>query len=308
MEVTGHYYTVYFTSLAVGFNETIAYRHAVLAQMPDEVGWMDAANVHKRQCFNRRERDLNNIDTVISPDLRSDTEYVLHALPDKLSGSRSAFFQQAATRYLLRKESPLSLEFGLLLHRLGDTYAHAVMGNESVMYAVSSSGSSTECMRWDSLGHARHGHAPDYPFLRLEQFDKYITDLYTILNEKARQREFASYTRKVSPRSQEEVRRIFKKLLTDELELIRSSMWARVSKDRVQAFFIQKIREQSVSYLGVTMKPYAPERIEKQSLPEFLLEVKELNGMDISERSITDAVGFIRHDLNKMAEQQMFRK
>ena len=47
MEEAGHYYTVYYTSLAVGFREDVAYTQAVLAQMPDEISWLDAASLHK---------------------------------------------------------------------------------------------------------------------------------------------------------------------------------------------------------------------------------------------------------------------
>ena len=34
MEESGHYYTVYITSLAVGFSEPLAYQHATITHRP----------------------------------------------------------------------------------------------------------------------------------------------------------------------------------------------------------------------------------------------------------------------------------
>lgn len=306
MEESGHYYTVYFTSLAVGFNEKIAYRHAVLAQMPDEVGWLDAAHMHMYECSNFFEEvDLAGKKRSVNSGWRSDVESAIHSLPDKVKGNSSSYYQQVRTKKLLSAEDPISLTFGLLLHRLGDTYAHSVMGDESRMYTVSSSGSFSDCFRYsDSIGHARHFHDPDYPFLRTDLFDKYITELYSILSDKARQPGSASYVRKSRPLLLEELKNLFSKILTEERGLVRSSIRAGFPKETTQIFFIQKIREQAIKQLGITMKKYAPERKGNQTLSQFLSEHdEELSDLKINEQKIIEAVNSIKKGMEASAKE-----
>jgi len=301
MEESGHYYTVYFTSLAVGFKEEIAYRHAVLAQLPDEVGWLDAANMHINQCSRSKEYDLNGNKRRVDYRWRYDIEYAIHSLPDKINGNSSSSFQRSATQKMLSEEDPLSLKFGLLLHRLGDTFAHSMISNETKMYTVSATGDYTQCIPLDSLGHARDGHDPDFPFLRPTLYDKYLTELYNVLNQKARQPRYADYVRKTRPLLLEEIRIIFKKILTDEHGIVSASMRAGLIKPTTQIFFIQQIREHAIRNLGITMKPYAPERIEKQTLTQFLSEHHELDSLAINEQKMNEAVTSIKKDLgNKL--------
>src|SRR5260221_11333523 len=90
MEESGHYYTVYFTSLSVGFAEDVAYQQAVMAQMPDEVGWLDAANLHTDECLGFKEFDLNSNKLKVPNEWRYLVEYALHSLPDKRTANTSS--------------------------------------------------------------------------------------------------------------------------------------------------------------------------------------------------------------------------
>ena len=48
MEASGHYYTVYFVSLAVGFDDDVAREFAFYAQLPDQLDKLDAADLEKK--------------------------------------------------------------------------------------------------------------------------------------------------------------------------------------------------------------------------------------------------------------------
>lgn len=312
MEESGHYYTVYFTSLSVGFDPAIAYRHAVLAQMPDQVNWLDAAHMHILQCRSGSEVNLSGREQAVDRRWRYSIEYGLHSLPDWNGGHTSSEFQRTATRNMLNAEDPASLKFGLLLHRLGDTYAHSIMGNEKEMYTVTRSGRVEACFSPYNIGHARHMHDPDYPFLRTGLFDQYLTDLYTVLNNKARDRANAHLVRRSPVLSLDQIKAVFKRILTDPhgrvqetLQLMEQTMQANQGgvtptgpyMDRAQIHLIQAIREASVKYLGIAMESYQPERSTGRTLPQFLREHRELAPLQIDETKINDAVRGIQRTL-----------
>ncbi len=292
MEESGHYYTVYFTSLAVGFAEDVAYQHALLAQMPDEVGWLDAANMHINQCVGWNEFDLNSSKVEVPNHWRYVIEFGLHSLPDKKQDNTSSQKQRTLTADLLLKENPLSLEFGLLLHRLGDTFAHSIMGNEIKLYTVAAGG--PECFTNDSLGHKRDSHRPDYPFLRRDLFYDYLGTLYRVLSEKVNSPDAKLYKRRqLMTISAGDIELIFRQMLDDTHGLVRSSMRGGLTDETTSLFFMEKIREASKKYLGVTMKPYAPEKIEKQTLSQFLSDHPELRSLGINQKSLSGAVNDI---------------
>ena len=206
MEEGGHYYTVYYTSLAVGFMEQVAYRHAVLSQMPDEVLWMDAAHMQTQQCrgyLGGKETDLNNVSRYVPADERYNVQYGLHSLPGRglNEATRSSAYQRQITSLELSKQSPISLKFGLLLHRLGDTYAHSKMSHEHTMYTVTQT---DKCFSADSykesFGHLFDMHDPDYPFLRQNLFFSYLQNLYQVLFDKLQEPISANYKKKINPR------------------------------------------------------------------------------------------------------------
>jgi hypothetical protein len=345
MEESGHYYTVYFTSLAVGFEKDIAKRQALLAQMPDEVGWTDAANMHINQCANRpaslaagafssvaggvfgglaggyaadryfQEYDLGGKLQRVPNEWRYTIEFALHSLKDKSGGSVSSQYQRDITRRLLLKNAPDSLTFGLLLHRLGDTYAHSTMANENIMYTTTSTDKFTECIPLladDSLGHRKDMHDPDYPHLRTELFDKYLRDLHSILEAKYNE----NVTRRNSPNKKKtltavELSGIFKDIFNNlkkthstrhttygrgGMMVVGDENAARPADDIVKDF-IAAIRKKCYESLGIEMDKYAPEKIEKQTLGEFLNDHRaELQG--VNRETLTQAIYAIYRGVN----------
>src|SRR5437867_4129532 len=105
MREPGHYYTAYFVSLAVGFDPPTALRHAVFAQMPDEVNALDATYQEESRLaapggmvsWTRFERDL--------------VQRGLHALTGGLSDT-----ERRVTRRAIRQTPSGTMEFGFLLH------------------------------------------------------------------------------------------------------------------------------------------------------------------------------------------------
>jgi len=158
----GHYYTVYFASLAAGFSPQVAQANAVFAQMPDEVNALDA--------FDQQVTSLSAPGGMVrwSESNRDLIQRGLHSL----TGGSSAT-ERAATSSALQKAEPGSMAFGFLLHRFGDTYAHSVRGNEGTVYET-------------GFGHGRHGHTPDQIHERPELYRTYVRNLFSALSERAR--------------------------------------------------------------------------------------------------------------------------
>ncbi|MBL7728212.1 MAG: hypothetical protein JNM68_11015 [Dinghuibacter sp.] len=321
MEEGGHYYTVYYTSLAVGFKEPVAYRHAVLSQMPDEVLWLDAAHMQTQQCkgtFGNRfislgkETDLDGVERYVPADERYRVQYGLHALPGRSlnENTRSSAYQRRITAQMLQRESPVSLKFGMLLHRLGDTYAHSRMDNDQTMYTVTetdkcfTSGHYTE-----SFGHLFHMHDPDYPFLRQNIFFSYLEHLYEVLLNKVRERGSAPYRRNVRPRPFHEVRgdfqimfmrltqRVQRKMKQDQEVFDEAAKYsgtyvaAREAGSETKAkWFIEEIRDGSLRVLKIPMRKYSPENEEGMSLQQFLGRHPELNDLNINSRNLNNAM------------------
>lgn len=157
----GHYYTVYFASLAAGFDPETAFRNAVFAQMPDEVNALDAVQQQISRfsapggmvSWTSAERDL--------------IQRGLHSLTGESSTT-----ERNVTRGALGEVTAGTMEFGFLLHRFGDAYAHSVRGDESRTYET-------------GLGHFRHGHTPDQIHLRRELYASYVQDLFGTLSQRA---------------------------------------------------------------------------------------------------------------------------
>lgn len=309
MEEGGHYYTVYYTSLAVGFNEDIAYRQALLSQMPDEVGWMDAANLHIAQCKFQSAANLNGVTQGIPPNWRYSVEYGLHSLPGKSlnANTRSSAYQRQHTTQALAKEDAASLEFGLLLHRLGDTYAHSKIGNPATMYTVSGADEFCVSNPLTSIGHGHRFHDPDYPFLRPSLFFSYVENLYTVLYNKLQEPSSRNYSSGVPARPYHQVandfKYVFAQLVTktqqayraanDAIPAIARGYGARppeIDKEQKARWLIDFIRSATIRNLKITMKPYRPENHEGLTLPQFLRQHPELSELNINANSIEQAV------------------
>ncbi|MFT4023905.1 MAG: hypothetical protein QM664_09010 [Flavihumibacter sp.] len=308
MEEGGHYYTVYVSSLAAGFAEDVAYRQAVLAQMPDEVSWLDAANLHIKACLSQRETDLLNHQRLVPLEWRYVIEYGLHSLPGRqlpATSHRSAYQRQYTSEALLQ-ESPVSLRFGLLLHRLGDTFAHSVMGRETNMYTVSESDKCLLTNYGNSFGHGHDGHSPDYPFLRKDLFFSYLEQLYNILSRKAQEPASRVYRRAGAPRPYHAVRAMFSEVfdrLARRVQLYdhQSRMFAiqaggvpspfsMVNNEKKATWLIEELRLASRREMNITLKPYSPEKDEGMTLQEFLRRHPELEKLQVNDQHISDTV------------------
>jgi RHS repeat-associated protein len=159
----GHFYTTYFVSLAAGFDRDTAFRNAVFAQMPDEINSLDAiqqqlgflgtllTGPHSIVKFQEGQRNL--------------MQRGLHSLT---GGSSEG--ERSVTRNALKQVTPGTMEFGFLLHRFGDTYAHSNFDDETKMYSTGS-------------GHLIHGHAPDQIHMRPDLYKAYVGDLFVTLSE-----------------------------------------------------------------------------------------------------------------------------
>jgi hypothetical protein len=292
MEESGHYYTIYFTSLAVGFKKNVAYKQAVFAQMPDEVGWLDAANLHTDYCLNSKETNLENRNVRVPNEWRFLVETAIHSLTGGSSDK-----QRFQTRDLLLKNRADSLEFGLLLHRLGDTYAHSIMGNENYLYKVEED---TVCFNPSDMGHFLHGHSPDYPYLRQKLFFTYLRDVYKILETKADSERVINN----NPTSSL-IDRDAKRLSLDELisiyshsfaHNVRASMEMGLRDNLTVYFFINDIRRACLRYLGVEMEPYKPENEDLMSLSTFLAKHPEI-ASSVSRTQLINAINKIIKEL-----------
>ncbi|AEI51516.1 DUF6765 family protein [Runella slithyformis] len=202
MEESGHYYTVYFVSLAVGFTNERSHEYAFYTQMPDEVEEFDAAFLEKKQFKNAGkfhaakqalkiaysqlfpftpmgvgalEESLARQEKILAKanQWRMIVELGLHSLTGK-----SAKDEQDKTAKLLKSTKPDNMvRFGFLLHRYGDTFAHSRMDNPSKLYDTSENISSPT-----HRGHMLDGTHADHPWERETLYFQYVEGLYDILS------------------------------------------------------------------------------------------------------------------------------
>lgn len=327
MEESGHYYTVYFTSLAVGFDDDIAYRQAMLAQMPDEIAFLDATPLHLHNALGGSLKNLKGEAKHPGTKWRSHTEQAVHSLVDKSSDDRSSKFQQELTRAMLDNEHDVtSLKFGLLLHRLGDSYAHSMMDDESRMYTITTSGNFLSYFALGSShGHLLDWHDPDYPFLRPTLFENYLKALYDVLLKKSLECHSRFVSQEFVRLSLDEVIRIFRHLFRDSTSPVQLTMRNAIQAERewrmnshfgdkgrnqtmppvdwkqlTQVSFIQQIRVNALQHLKKTLRPYQPEILKELTLDDFLSQHPELSPDTINESTISDTITSIRKDMKTM--------
>ncbi|HET9767521.1 MAG TPA: SpvB/TcaC N-terminal domain-containing protein [Thermoanaerobaculia bacterium] len=180
----GHYYTVYFVSLAAGFDHAKAARNAVYAQLPDEVRQLDAIEVAEDYGIFGVAAVLTSVaarQRVSAAGIRElsrlkDQLDVVQGGLHALTGGDIAT-ERDLTRKGIAQSAPGSLRFGLLLHRLGDTYAHAEPGTGR-MYPA-------------QIGHAWAGKSPDQIHQRPDVYGAYVRDLFAVLSKASRAQGFA---------------------------------------------------------------------------------------------------------------------
>ena len=158
----GHYYTVYFLSLAAGFDTSTAFRNAFYAQLPDLLEELDAKSAQIDY--------LKPGSPVWEPDWRDFVQTHLHALTGGSSDS-----ERAMTAEYLAGATPGTANFGFLLHRYGDVFAHTVLDEPAKLYGK-------------GFGHFRHWTRPDEIQQRPGQYTEYAESLFDILSKMAIER------------------------------------------------------------------------------------------------------------------------
>lgn len=181
----GHFYTVYFISLAAGFDPETAFANAVYAQMPDEVNQLDAKaqEIHKTTvdlsasfAMSGGYVPLSVIEYQTNRMKQAESERnLIHLGLHSLTGGSSKT-ERDVTRTAIKGTKAGTMEFGFLLHRFGDTYAHSTVDDESKMYSPGAGHAS------DSL----FGTDPDNIHSRPALYTSYATDMFTTLSEVAK--------------------------------------------------------------------------------------------------------------------------
>lgn len=199
MEASGHYYTVYFVSLAVGFDDDVAREFAFYAQLPDQLDKLDAADLELKYLLETKAIRLRSTVKALQfkpvplpisapgyqpyvpipsigptedglkakQELNTENywrvliERTLHALTGK-----NAKEEQNKTVEALRKtysENFSYAKFGFLLHRLGDTFAHTRFNGELDEYHFEPENSRVNEMLYRADFHetGEHGHGLD---------------------------------------------------------------------------------------------------------------------------------------------------
>lgn len=307
MEAGGHYYTVYYTSLAVGYKQEIAYKHALLAQMPDQVGWLDAAHMQVTEAKIRgSEVDLGGISRVVTTHERARIQAGPHSLvPNHLSNEiKSSAYQRRFTIDRLMGESPTSLRFGLLLHRLGDSYAHSRIDDNTKMYSISSNSLFMWTKLGESAGHLFDMHDPDYPFLRTKDiFFPYLQQLYNVLFNKLNEKNNIQYKRNgYTPVSFSQLKSVFENIFSNlvtrqkqfgqaHARYTKAGMvYPKAGNEEVTRWFISEVRTALGRIRGVTIEKYDPENQQLKTLRQFLSDHRELQDLNINAADMNSAI------------------
>lgn len=109
---SGHYYTVLYTAKLIGYNNADAKKLAYYAQLPDEVDQLDATNVQID-----RLGSPGNLGHIQHRDL---VQQAFHSL----TGAKHGQNETNITIDVIKEAKDDLAITGLLLHRLGDTFAH----------------------------------------------------------------------------------------------------------------------------------------------------------------------------------------
>lgn len=168
MTESGHYYTVYYVSLAVGFDNNAAFKNAFFAQLSDEVKELDAIHVAKEFFIASlvASRNVNlGIYSHPSPDYMLDIQEGGHGL----TGGLSICERKYRKTVILNLDADTT-EFRAALHPFGDSYAHSIMNKEKKAYSA-------------GIGHLFDGHKPDRIELRPKLYIEYVKELYKILQK-----------------------------------------------------------------------------------------------------------------------------
>ena len=229
----GHFYTAYLVAMAVGFDDTTAFRIAFYTQMPDEVLELDATHM----AFESVLPVVTGVDPHGAVRARDEVQRGGHALTGRPSAEERA--RRSALTSILDPDMP---EFGLSVHALGDSFAHSALGNEELMYQPVA-GHAAEFPSGDP-------HAPDFISRRPVLYVSYVRALYRAM-EAAAQRWPDHHA---------------VMLMKDEKFVI-DMAWEIGGLPEDQQ--IAAIRRLAHERLGRTMNAYAPENVDARPFAEF---------------------------------------
>lgn len=151
----GHFYTTYLVARAAGYPLDAAYKLAYFSQYPDEDPKFDAIN----------------------SGLDKNVQMYLH----NLRGSDPSKVR-AYLACLLKSSEFSEEEKGILIHGLGDSYAHAHPVKSMIPKWLGGKGDTGKESLYDpGVGHGPQGHTPDYIGNYPAKYGRYVDQLYSIL-------------------------------------------------------------------------------------------------------------------------------
>ena len=192
--VPGHYYTVYFTSLAVGMSGDDARINAFFSYLPDLVTDFDAIHqqantiAEYKGIFRQEENEARRV-------LRNRRHNGLHALT-----GGSAVNERNVREQALRNQVPGTLGWGLASHAFGDAYAHTRLSSRDAKGMIVNPAlgwvpdrfkqrteehpESNPRMYEAGWGHGAHNDVPDLIERRPDLYIEYAERLYDIYSSK----------------------------------------------------------------------------------------------------------------------------
>jgi hypothetical protein len=199
----GHYYTAFYTALAVGFNYEIAKKIAFYTQLPDLVEELDATAAG----FSWWETGYLGI-YLGSPELylskvvpgKSTEEFWQHFVDGRIDRMVAMWQIQAGlhaltggdgeveTRFrtkILNQSEPGTLKFGLAVHAFGDSFAHRDFHTSTTMYGPPFGHLAEWANHAIRLDPERDPHDPDKITLRKTLYSRYGSELYAIMARKS---------------------------------------------------------------------------------------------------------------------------
>lgn len=164
---SGHYYTTYYIALQTGFSNADAQKLAFYSQLPDESDRLDAVGVQSDAIGAQVITNIARSEGAIVPDLvhtnRDAVQQNLHALTGGIGTVETRNTIEA-----IRQANGDLATTGVLIHRLGDSFAHRDPNSGGRTYET-------------GFGHGRDGHDPDTIQRNPEQYLQYVETLTTAL-------------------------------------------------------------------------------------------------------------------------------
>ncbi|WP_221450541.1 hemagglutinin repeat-containing protein [Pseudoteredinibacter isoporae] len=164
----GHYYTTFFVGLQVGLDGEVAATLARFSQLPDEVNNLDAFSNRVRSAAADIAESFGVEDN--SSNVEEQMLTIYNRLHSLTGGDAVAMREEISQRIIVAETSE---EKGLLIHLLGDSYAHTRLDDPAKLYGGADD--------THNLGHGLDGTAPDQIHQRPELFEAYVENLAQVL-------------------------------------------------------------------------------------------------------------------------------